>query len=197
MSIKSIIKQILRVKRKSFWITIIYKTRFKDCGKNTIIERGFKVLNPKFVSLGNDVIIRENTSFCINPLGEKAELIIGNRVDLGKKNDFGCSNRIVIEDDVITAPFVHITDRDHSYTDILTPIMNQSANSKGPVVIGSGSWIGFGAQIMSGVKIGKHCVIAAGSIVTKDIPDYSVVGGNPAKVLKQYNQDTRKWERTK
>ena len=114
---------------------------------------------------------------------------------MGKYNDFGCSNKIIIGNDVITAPFVHITDRDHSYEDITVPIMYQSANSKGAVVIKDGTWLGFGVQIMSGVTIGKQSVIAAGSIVTKDIPDYCVAVGNPARVIKKYNLDTQKWEK--
>lgn len=151
--------------------------------------------NPQFISIGNNVVIEHHTSLFVNPLKNSAQLIIGNGVQLGKYNDFGCSNKIVIEDNVITAPFVHITDRDHSYEDINTPIMHQAPNSKGAVIIKSGCWLGFGVQIMSGVTVGKQSVIAAGSIVTKDVPDYSIVGGNPAKIIKQYNQETRKWER--
>lgn len=73
----------------------------------------------------------------------------------------------------------------------------QPITTKGPIVIGAGTWLGFGCQIMSGVKIGKHCVIAAGAIVVKDVPDFSVVGGNPAKILRYYNPDTKSWEKYK
>lgn len=57
--------------------------------------------------------------------------------------------------------------------------------------------VGFGVQVMPGVTIGRHCVIAAGSIVTKDIPDYCVAVGAPAKVVKKYNVETKKWEKIK
>lgn len=180
---------------KSYLRTLTLKPRLKKMGKNVRIGKGFVVNNPKFVSIGDDVILRENISFFVNPIQDNAELIIGNRVDIGKNNDFGCSNKIIIEDDVITAPFVHITDRDHTYTEINIPIKKQCSNSKGPVVIGKGSWIGFGVQIMSGVKIGNQCVIGAGSIVTKDIPDYSIAAGNPARIVKRYNHKNQQWER--
>ena len=73
--------------------------------------------------------------------------------------------------------------------------MDQKPNSKGQVTIKEGCWIGFGVQIMSGVTIGKQSVVAAGSIVTKSIPDYSVAGGNPAKILKRFNFEKNQWER--
>ena len=57
--------------------------------------------------------------------------------------------------------------------------------------------LGFGCQILSGVKIGKHCVVAAGAVVTKDVPDYSVVGGNPAKLLKRYSFEKKEWVRVR
>lgn len=110
-------------------------------------------------------------------------------------NRIGCDFKIIIGDDVIFAPHVHISDHNHSFKDISIPIWAQGITSKGPIEIGEGSWLGFGCQVMSGVKIGKHCVIAAGAIVTKDIDDYCVAGGNPAKTIKRYNPETKKWEK--
>lgn len=175
--------------------SLIFRLKVAQCGQRVTIGKSISLFNPQYIIIGNDVILNHHISFFVNPLNDKAQLIIGNRVQLGKYNDFGCSNKIVIEDDVITAPFVHITDRDHTYEDITIPIMSQTANSKGPVVVRKGSWIGFGAQIMSGVTIGLHSVVAAGSIVTKDVPNYSVVAGNPAKVIKRYNFETQQWEK--
>lgn len=176
--------------RKIFW-------KLKGCklGKNVIIYKKVLIFNPKYVSIGKNTIIHHHTSLFVNPIDKSAQLIIGEGVQLGKYNDFGCSNKIIIEENVITAPFVHITDRDHTYQDINVPIMHQPANSKGPVIIKSGCRLGFGVQVMSGVTIGKQSVVAAGSIVTKDIPDYCVAGGNPAKILKKYNIATGKWEK--
>lgn len=174
---------------------IYWRLKLGNCGSNPSIGKNVSMYNPKFITLGNNVILDHHVSLFVNPIGNEAQLIIGNGVQLGKYNDFGCSNKIVIEDKVITAPFVHITDRDHSYDDITIPIMDQKPNSKGQVTIKEGCWIGFGVQIMSGVTIGKQSVVAAGSIVTKSIPDYSVAGGNPAKILKRFNFEKNQWER--
>ena len=100
----------------------------------------------------------------------------------------------MIEDDVLLAPHVHITDRNHTFEDISLPIRKQSVVSPGPVRIKSEAWLGYGCQIMPNVTIGKHSIVAAGAIVTRDVPDYSLVAGIPAKIIKQYNLKTKQWE---
>lgn len=197
MNLKDFLRPIYRELRCLSFASIKFRFRVGKCGKRLKVGKKVSLYNPRFIQIGNDVIISDHVSLFVNPLEDKAELILGNGVLLGKYNDFGCSNRIIIEDDVITAPYVHITDRDHNFEDVTTPIMWQGANSKGAVIIKKGCWIGFGAQIMSGIVIGQQSVVAAGSIVTKDVPDYSVVGGNPAKVIKKYNNITKKWEKIK
>jgi len=67
--------------------------------------------------------------------------------------------------------------------------------STAPIVIEDEAWIGANVVVLAGVTIGKHCIIAAGSVVTKDVPPYSVAVGNPARVLKKYNPETKNWEK--
>lgn len=75
-----------------------------------------------------------------------------------------------------------------------TPYMNQPLITK-PVSIGDGCWIGEKVCILPGVNIGKKCIIGAGSVVTKSIPDYSIAAGNPARVIKKYSYETHNWEK--
>lgn len=152
--------------------------------------------NMKYAKAGKHLVISDYVELFINPpKGKKAELIIGDNVSIGRFSSIGCANKVVIGDDVTLAPHVHITDQNHGYDDIDTPIWRQPVVCPGPVVVGPETWLGYGVQVMPGVTIGKHCIIAAGSIVTKDIPDYSVAGGIPAKVIKKYNPLTHDWER--
>lgn len=195
MNIRDLIRPIYHLLIDLNPRTLYWRSRVSKCGKRVTIGKNVSMHNPQFITLGDNVILDHHVSLFVNPICSKAQLIIGNGVLLGKYNDFGCSNEIIIEDKVITAPFVHITDRDHCYENINIPIMDQVTKSKGSVIIKEGCWIGFGVQIMSGVTIGKQSVVAAGSIVTKDIPAYSVAAGNPAKIIKQYNQNTHKWEK--
>lgn len=140
--------------------------------------------------------IHDHTVFCFDKISDQVPTItFGRNVVIGKWNDFGVACGVTFGDYVLTAPYVHYTDRNHGFEDINKPIQHQKTTVKGPIRIGNETWIGFGAQIMSGVTIGKHCVIAAGAVVTKDIPDWCVAGGNPVKILKRYNFDTQQWEK--
>lgn len=176
---------------KSFW----YLFRLRKSGIGLILQKGARINKPKYVSIGNRVRIDREASLFINKICDKEpNIVIGNNVLIGPYCSLGCSNEIVIEDDVLLAPHVHITDRNHTSEDISLPIRKQSAVSPGPVRIKSEAWLGYGCQIMPNVTIGKHSIVAAGAIVTRDVPDYSLVAGIPAKIIKQYNLETKQWE---
>ena len=94
-----------------------------------------------------------------------------------------------IGDKVLLSPNVYITDCDHEYRNINVPVIDQGIVQRSQKVsIGEGSYIGINAVIVGNVKIGRHCVIGANSVVTKDVPDYCVAVGSPAKVIKQIRQ---------
>ena len=104
-----------------------------------------------------------------------------------------CTSNITIEKDVLTADKVYISDNAHSYEDVNLPIWQQPIKQLKSVVIGEGSWIGENVCII-GASVGKHCVIGANAVVTKDIPDYSIAVGIPARVIKKYNSEKQIWE---
>ena len=83
---------------------------------------------------------------------------------------------------------VYITDQNHGYEDVNLPISVQTMPER-EVSIGSGSWIGHGSVVLPGARIGEHVVIGANSVVTGEIPSYSVAVGVPARVIKQYRQN--------
>ena len=96
----------------------------------------------------------------------------------------GRNVKIVIEDDVLLAPNVFITTNNHKFNNINTPILKQGGTSKS-VLIKEGAWIAANVVILQGVTIGKNSVVAAGAVVANDVPDYCVVGGVPAKIIKE------------
>lgn len=122
-------------------------------------------------------------------------LEIGANVAIGNFNHIYAIKSIIIEDGVLTADKVYISDNLHVYDDINVPIKQQGVKFAGNVVIGAGSWIGENACII-GVQIGKNCVIGANAVVTKDIPDYCIVAGVPAKIIKRYCSSTGLWKKT-
>ena len=114
------------------------------------------------------------------------EISIGSKCSIGEYNNITSTYKIVIGDNLLTGRWVTITDNSHGDTDYeslqINPIMRPVV-SKGSVIIGNNVWIGDKATILPNVTIGDGAVIAANSVVTKDVPAYSVVAGNPA-VLK-------------
>ena len=83
---------------------------------------------------------------------------------------------------------MYITDQNHGYEDVDRPIARQTQPER-PVVIGDGSWLGHGAVVLPGAHIGRHVVVAAGSVVTGVLPDYCVAAGSPARPIKRWSAD--------
>ncbi len=110
-------------------------------------------------------------------------LKIGNNVGINHYCFIGVRGNIIIGNNVIFGPRVNVFSENHIFDRLDTPIKNQGVKKEN-TIIGNNVWIGANASIMAGVKVGNGCVIAAGSVVTKDIPDFSVVGGVPAKIIK-------------
>lgn len=133
---------------------------FCECGKSLNIERGVNFGTGGNISIGN------NSGLGINAY-IRGPLKIGNDLMMGPN--------------VTILTSYHITER----TDI--PMNKQGSGIKG-VTIGNDVWIGCNVIILPGVNIGNKVIIGAGSVVTKDIPDYAVVGGSPARIIKQRKQ---------
>lgn len=133
------------------------------------------------VSIGRGTLIRPS-SYYGGEIGEG--LWIGDRSSIGCDGFIGCSGRISIGSDVMMGPGVRIFSENHVFADPTVPIKAQGV-SRSFVEIGDDCWIGSGVTITAGVRVGSGVVIAAGSVVTRDIPDNSVAGGTPARVLRQ------------
>jgi acetyltransferase-like isoleucine patch superfamily enzyme len=142
----------------------------------------------------NNFVLGSNSTiedFCTvnNGVGD---VIIGERTRVGIGNVI--IGPVQIGNDVIMAQYVVISGLNHGYEDVSIPPKNQKITTS-PIVIEDEVWIGANVSIVSGARIGKHSVVAAGSVVVKDVPPYSVAVGNPARIIKQYNFNTKQWEK--
>lgn len=174
-----------------------YKIIFGELGSRTVIKStGSRIENPKNIFIGSKVFIGRYSWLAASPhVSKTPKLIIKDNVSIGRFNQVYSNSEITIENSVLTADRVYISDGTHESKDIDIPIMSQGISSRGPMTIGAGSWIGINACII-GASIGKNCVIAANSVVVKDIPDYCIVGGVPARIIKRYNLKSKNWEQT-
>lgn len=118
---------------------------------------------------------------------------IEDNVYIGRYFNLHTASGIHLSKNVVLSDYVYISTLAHGLDPLKGPIMEQAWTDKGPVFIGESSFVGFGVTILPGIKIGKHCVIGAGSIVTKSFPDYSMISGNPAKLIKTFCLDTKDW----
>lgn len=150
------------------------------------------IFNERYISIGNDTLIGPGVALSAGMVpGQECltspVVTIGDRCLIGKGSGIVGHFSIVIGNDVWTGHHVYITDQNHGYTDVSIPISQQSQPER-PVSIGDGSWLGHGSIVLPGVTIGEHVVIGANSVVTRDIPSYSVAVGSPAKVIRQFDE---------
>ncbi len=166
---------------------------FKSIGSRSVIFKPYRIDGYKNIIIGSNTIIQKNSWLYCKSIDEnKSVLQIGSNCTFGYNNHITSVKNVIIGDYVLTANNVYISDNLHGYQDIEVPIILQPIYFKSSVNIGNGSWIGENVCII-GASIGKNCVIGANSVVTKDIPDYSVAVGSPAKVIKTYDFALKCW----
>ena len=151
-------------------------------GSNAYIGKCCSIKGKKNIMLEDSVTIRPYAQVW----SEGGTVRIGEGSEIGERCRISIANSLNIGKKVLLSPNVYITDCDHEYRNIGIPVIDQGIVQNGQTVsIGDGSYIGINTVIIGNVKIGKHCVIGANSVVTKDAPDYSVAVGSPAKVMKK------------
>lgn len=177
--------------------SIIYKYSMGYFGKKSVIINPLKINGKKRIFIGEKVVIEYKSWLAAMPLTgyDNCKLEIKDGVNIGHFNHIYATKSIIIEENVLTADRVYISDNLHCYEDINIPIKQQPIIQKKEVIIGAGSWLGENVCVI-GAKIGKQCVIGANSVVTHDIPDYCVAVGSPAKIIKRYDHSTQIWKKT-
>jgi acetyltransferase-like isoleucine patch superfamily enzyme len=162
---------------------------FREFGRGTVMAfPPGAVYGENWITIGEDTVIGAfvTVSAGLVPgqdLGPDPVLRIGDRCVIGRGSHIVAHADIKIADDVWTGPYVYITDQNHGYEDPDTPIGRQWPVNN-PVAIGAGTWLGAGAIVLPGSRIGRNVVVAAGSVVRGEVPDHCVIAGVPAKVVR-------------
>lgn len=185
-------------KMNSLWLKLSYP--FASIGRNVSFHFTSRVSRQRAgrVRLGDSVRLLEFAWLSVatdDPRGEPT-IIIDDNCSIGYGTIISGKNCVHLERDILVGQHVVIQDHNHAYEDINTPIINQGITEGGRIQIGEGSWIGRGAAILCSrgeLRIGRHCVVSANSVVTRSIPDYSVVFGIPATIIRQYDPERRAW----
>ena len=193
------IKLIFRIRAKlwALCFPIIYGSLFKSLGPRSFLMRPFRLDGSGDIEIAAETVIqRGGWLYCEGINGIPAVLRFGKGCILGQNNHIAAVREVIFGEYVLTANNVYISDNLHGYEDVSRPVMHQSVRFKGAVSIGDGTWIGENACII-GAKIGKNCVIGANSVVTHNVPDFSVVVGSPGRVIRQFDSLSGQWRNTR
>lgn len=176
---------------------LYYRLIFKKIGNRSRISRPLKLMGTDNIEIGSRVSVGKFGWLASDRRfgNEMGNIKIGDNTYIGNFCHIYSTGSICIEENVLIADKVYIADNSHGYEDIDTPILFQKVKPLSQVTIGQNSWIGENACIL-GVKIGKHCIIGSNSVLNKDLPDYSIAVGSPARIVKRYNFETQAWEKT-
>lgn len=181
---------LTRARNKLFSLSI--KRSFYSCGKNVIFETPCRFSGWKHIAVGSDTFVGADSWLAAMPEKDdrsngqqkKPIITLGFNTGITGHCTISAVRQITIEEKVIIARYVYISDHTHKYSDRFTAIKHQGITKISPVVIKKGTWIGQGAVICPGVTLGENCVVAANSVVRQSFPPYSVISGSPAKLIK-------------
>lgn len=185
-------------KLHSIWLRLTYP--FASIGRNLSIHFTCRLhrSTARGIKIGSSVCVGKGTWINVSATetNEEPVIVLDDKVCIGPWVQISGKNQIHIERDTLIASSVLIQDHNHGYEDITMPIAEQPITEGGRIRIGEGSWIGNGAVIMCAkgeLIIGRHCVVGANSVVLRSCPPYSVVFGNPAKVIRFYDMAKKMW----
>ncbi len=179
--------------RKIWWL--IKSLRFKIFFK----EFKFPSYIGSILSINNkgDIIIKKRVriqpGLRIETITKKSKIIINENTSIGQNFHVTSGDILSIGENVTILGNVFITNIDHDYTEIEKPILEQKLIIK-ETKIGDNCFIGYGASIQAGTILGKQCIVGTNAVVRGIFPDYCVIVGVPAKIIKKYNFETKKWE---
>jgi len=184
------------------WVgRLVYRRRLGHFGSRVILKSPAQIVGARTIRIHDaariepGAILYSVQSYAGRPC--EGSIVIGKGVYANRNLNISAGAPIVIGDRVTIATNVFISNYDHGYEDPATAINDQPLVVHGKISIGEDSWLGANVCVLGNVHIGSHVVIGANSVVTADIPSYSVAVGSPARVVRQYDPQEKVWRRAK
>jgi carbonic anhydrase/acetyltransferase-like protein (isoleucine patch superfamily) len=187
-----------RTKAHSIWLKLTYP--FVGFGQKVSIHHSCEIRrrHSHKIRIGDFVLLDREVWLNVPDLSLSSEpaLIIDSGANIGRRSVISAINQIHIQENVLFAPAVFVTDHNHEYTNPDLPISEQGVTPGGTIVIEPNCWLGYGSMVLAGkgnVVIGRNSVVGAYSVVTESCPAHSVLVGNPARVVKRLDSASGKW----
>lgn len=185
---------------------MMYRGLLASCGRGTVFGLNVQLRHPRKIEIGTGVVIDDHCAIDgrsdtppgvvigdgtmiarnVQVSSKGGTIRIGERVGIGANSEIRAAgtNRLVIGDDVLIAPQCYIGGSIYRHDRLDLPIGEQGLDLRGGVTVGRGAWIGASAILVDGVTVGEHAIVAAGAVVTRDVPDFGIVGGVPGRLLR-------------
>jgi acetyltransferase-like isoleucine patch superfamily enzyme len=183
---------------KQFVKDLLFRPAGVAMGPRSEVRRPRKIPNPGRVRMGADCsigrfsLLHAFDHYAGTP--HDGRITLGDNVYIGGFAQLHAIHHMRIGDGCVLSEYVYVSDNAHGLDPRGGPIMRQPLESRGPVTIGRNVFIGYGCVVMHGVTLGDHCVVGAGSVVTRSFPAYSMIAGSPARLVKTYDHDSGQWK---
>lgn len=178
---------LIRVRSKCF--SLLIAGAFASFGKKSVLIPPVRLSGEHRISIGDNVFIGSGS--WLQTLANEDDRSIAISIGSGTSIAGGCVisavSRVTIEEHVLLARNVYISDHMHRHTSTTVPILSQGLDRIETVRIKSGAWLGQNVVVCPGVTVGRNAVVGANSVVTRDVPDFTVAVGSPARVVKFYS----------
>lgn len=166
-----------------YFVSIPARLKGMKFGRNSFIAPGYDFLFEQLrnINIGSDCLIGKNA--WIHTI-DQGEIRVGNGTNLGRYTTIGARKKITIGDNVLVSFGSTLLDHDHKFRDLDLPPIKSGLTEGTEVIIEDDCFIGAHSFILKGVHLGRHCVVGANSVVTKSFPAFSIIAGNPARIIK-------------
>ncbi len=186
----------------------LYPRLLGACGRNVVFGQNVVLRHPGKIRLGDNVVVDDNCLLDAKGDGNEGirigsgvfigrntilsckngDIEIGDRANLGFNCEVFSASRVAIGSDTLLAAYCYVIGGDHEYADASVPVTAQGRRSRG-ISVGDGVWMGAGAKVLDGVRVGHHAIVGAGAVVTVDVPEYAVASGRAARIVGSRRDD--------
>ena len=173
---------------------VFMRIQFASFGKRSCIQRPRTIVGAEHIKVGDNVLIWPGSRIeAVSGERDNISLAIGSGTKIQPNVHIAAAHRVEIGRGVLVASGVYITDHDHDVSDPDVDVVSNTTLITAPVYIGDSVWLGERVIVLKGVRIGHRSVIGAGSVVTRDVPPYSIAVGTPARVVKRFDRVSGVW----